>query len=55
MVDEDVSENRKVGLERRDLPKVGFERGAEPAQGSRGVKLGDFTLDLLREELSFEI
>ena len=55
MVDEDVPEDGEVGVERGDLPKVGLEGGAESAQGGGGVELGDFSLDLLREELSLEI
>lgn len=55
MVDEDVSEYREIRVERGYLSKIGLEGGAESAQGSRGVQLGDFTPNLLREELSLEI
>lgn len=55
MVDEDVPEDGQLGVEGGDLPKVGLERGAEPAQGSRGVELGDLVLDLFGQELSFEV
>lgn len=55
MVDEDVSQNGKLGVEGGHLPKFGLKRGAEPAQGGRGVELGDLVLYLLGQELSFEV
>ena len=55
MVDKDVPEDRELGVEGGYLPEIRLEGGAEPAQGSGGVELGDFPFDLFREELSFEI
>jgi hypothetical protein len=52
MVNEDIPQNREVGVEGRDFAKLGLERCAESLECGWGVQLFDFEFDLLRDEFA---
>lgn len=55
MVDEDVTEDGKLGIGGGDFAEGGAEGRAEALQRGGGVELGDFELYLSRDEFAFEV
>jgi len=55
MVDEDVSKERELRVQRRDLAKVGLEGRAEASQRCGRVELRNLPFDLFGNEFALEI
>lgn len=55
MMNEDISQNRQLGLFRWDFAMIGSKRCAETLQGGSRVKFVDLPLHLLRYEFSLEV
>lgn len=55
MVHEDEAEDGQFGVVGSHFAKVGFEGGAEAAEGSRRVELINFPANLLADEFSLQV
>jgi hypothetical protein len=55
MMDEDISQNRQLGLFRGDFAMIGSKRCAEALQGGCGIEFVDLPLYLLRYKFSLEV
>ena len=55
MMHENITQNRQLRIDWRDLAKLGLERGAEAVQGSGRIQLGDFVTNLVADKFALEI
>jgi len=55
MMNEDISQNRQLGLFRWNFAMIGSKRCAETLQSGSRVKFVDLPLHLLRYEFSLEV